>query len=380
MRFFTKNKKWLIIAFVILVVFLLLSSSNDKVTKNVIPSTSKISEKKSSLPKQNTQSSPQSRGGRLLGMSISEGKIGFDKAFAVAQSVGVKVIELPILWDDYEPNPGKYIESWLPVANEFYPKNGTKISLSLNPIDTNVVRLPEDLKNKSFNDPVVIERYKSFVNFVASQMLNSDIFVVAIGNEIDIYLGDSEKRWQEYIEFYNAVAPYVREKFPKAVVGSKITFGGVVDFNDRVKLINNHADAVLVTYYPFEKGGSIMRNPATVHDDFKLITELYPNKKIYLTEIGYPSGAPNGSSEAKQAEFVRESFSAWDTYSSRIPFLNFVWLHDKSPEDVSEFQKYYGLKDEGFASYLGTLGLRTYDGKDKPAFVELRKAVKDRGW
>ena len=61
-------------------------------------------------------------------------------------------------------------------------------------------------------------------------------------------------------------------------------------------------------------------------------------------------------------------------------FLNFQWLHDSSPEDVATWQKYYGLKDEGFASFLGTLGLLTYDGKDKEAFVTLGEEVKKRGW
>ena len=43
-------------------------------------------------------------------------------------------------------------------------------------------------------------------------------------------------------------------------------------------------------------------------------------------------------------------------------------------------EKYYCLKDKGFASFLGTLGLRTYDGKDKEAFVTLGEEVKKRDW
>lgn len=378
MEFLIKNKKWFIISGIILVALIVSSPKKDEQT--IIPSPSKTSENKPSSPQQHTQNSPQSRGDRLFGISISEDGVGFDKSFSIAQSVGVKVIEIPIPWDEYESKPGQYVSGWLPVINKFYSKAGTKISLSLNPIDTNNVRLPKDIKNKAFNDPVVIERYKAFVDFIASQVPDSDIFFVAVGNEIDIHLGKSEERWQEYSDFYNAVAPHVKEKFPHAVIGSKITFDGIMNLTATVKKIEDTSDVVLVTYYPFTPGTFIVRDPVTVHDDFKRITKLYPNKKIYFAEIGYPSGELNGSSEAKQAEFIREAFSSWDTYATEIPFLNFFWLHDKSPGDVSKFVKYYGLKDKSFASFLGTLGLRTYDGKDKPAFIEFRKAVKDRGW
>lgn len=377
MSFLSRNKKWFILILAIIAVVLLLSGKNKN---NVVSNNTEISKYNSEPSQQLAKNVPKPRSNRLLGMGVSEGGVGFDKAFALAQGVGVKVIELPTFWDESEPEARHYVEGWLPTADQFYSKAGTKLAISLNPIDTNNLRLPRDLKNKSFNDPEVIKRYKSFVDFAANQLPNSDVFFVAIGNEVDAYLGSSDKRWQEYTEFFAAAAPYVREKFPKAVIGSKITYDGVINLNDKVRRLNNYADVVLTTYYPFKQGGFIVRDPATVHEDFKRIADLYPDKKIYFAEIGYPSGALNGSSETKQGDFIRETFAAWDTYADKIPFLNFVWLHDVSPETVATLQKYYGFEDKVFASFLGTLGLRTYDGKDKQAFVVLGEEVKKRGW
>lgn len=380
MNFVTNHKK--LSAFIAIIVFLVIvmpkdekKKENENIKKTVQASSTNVQQ-----PVKIIRATPSPQGSRVLGMSISEGGIGFDKAFSLAHNVGVRVIELPVAWDEYEVGEGKYSANWLPVADGFYPKNETRIALSLNPIDTTNVRLPKDLKGKSFNDPVVIKRYKAFVDFVSQQVSHSDIFFVAIGNEIDVYLGDSDKKWQEYNDFYNAVAPYVREKFPHAVIGSKVTFEGIVKHDAEVRKIENSSDVVLVTYYPFKQGQFIVREPDTVINDFKHITELYPDKKIYFTEIGYPSGELNGSSEEKQAQFIQNSFSAWDTYAVKIPFLNFVWLHDKSKEDVKEMQRYYGFSDKAFASYLGTIGLRTYEGEDKQAFIEFRKATKERGW
>src|SRR3989344_5279388 len=376
MLFFSRNKKWFIILAIIIVVLLL----SGKGKNNLVFDNDGGIEYTSTPSQQLKKNVPKPRGNRLLGMAVSEGKIGFEKAFALAQGVGVKVIELPTSWNDGEPEARQYVEGWLPIADQFYPQAGIKLAISLNPIDTNNLRLPKDLKNKSFNDPEVIERYKSFVDFAAKQLPNSDVFFVAIGNEIDIYLGSSDKRWGEYTEFFAAVAPYVKEKFPSAVIGSKISYEGIIKLNDKVRRLNNYANVVLTTYYPFKQGGFIVRDPNTVHEDFKRIVDLYPDKKIYFAEIGYTSGSLNGSNETKQADFIKETFAAWDTYVDKITLFNFQWLHDQSPETVSAWQQYYGLKDKGFASYLGTLGLRTYDGKDKQAFVVLGEEVKKRGW
>jgi len=371
-----KKKKWLIIIVIVALVLLFFGEDKKSVVSDNLE-TSRYEAKPSLLLTQNV---PSPRGSRLIGMSISKGEVGFDKAFVLAQGVGVKVVELPIFWDDSETKPKQYVPGWLPVADQFYSKAGIKLAISINPIDTNNLRLPKDLKNKSFNNPEVIERYKSFVDFTAGQLLHSDIYFVSIGNEIDVSLGNSVKRWQEYTEFFAAVAPYVRTKFPNAVVGSKITYDGIINLDDKVKKFNNYADVVLITYYPFKSGKFIVLEPSTMVENFKRIVNLYPNKKIYFAEIGYPSSSLNGSSEAKQADFIKETFVAWDIYADQVPFLNFQWLHDASPETVAGWQKYYGLKDEKFASFLATLGFRTYDGKDKKAFVIFGEEVKKRGW
>ena len=47
---------------------------------------------------------------------------------------------------------------------------------------------------------------------------------------------------------------------------------------------------------------------------------------------------------------------------------------------VQSYTKYYGVGQRAFAEYLGTLGLRSHDGKDKQAFQTLRQEAKSRGW
>ena len=320
------------------------------------------------------------KGTRTLGINPTQGALGYDNAFTATRMTGAQVVEVPISWDEVEATPNTYASQWLPIVNAYFPAQGTKVSFSFNVIDSNNIRIPADLKGKAFNDPEVIKRYKAFIDYVASSTPATDVFSVSIGNEVDITLGASDTKWKEFTDFYAAVAPYVKQKFPSAVVGSKVTFTGIFDLDQYARALNAKTDVVMTTYYPFVAGKFTMRSPSDVALDFKKITTSYPNKKIHFNEIGYPSGLLNNSSEAKQSDFIKQTFLAWDTYSDKIAFLNFQWLHDLSPEDVKMFETYYGISDQFFLSYLGSLGLRNYSGTDKQAFITLYLEVKKRGW
>ena len=118
--------------------------------------------------------------------------------------------------------------------------------------------------------------------------------------------------------------------------------------------------------------------PCSVHTDFQTLAEAFPAKPIYLQEVGYPSGEGNHNSYARQAAFVHELFLAWDAHPDQIPLIDYTWLTDMSPDAVKGMTDYYHFDDAGFVSYLATLGLRTFEGPDKPAFQQL--AAEARGW
>ena len=284
----------------------------------------------------------KNKGERLLGIGVNEGAIGFEKAFSKAKETKFNVIELSQQWDELETEKEKYSNFYLDIANDYYPEHGIKISLNLNPIDTTNLRVPEDLKNKKLNDMEVIERYKKVLDYVISRTDKLEIVNLAMGNEIDIYLGNDEDKWEEYLEFYKEIVEYSHDKYPQVKIGTKITFEGISNNNiEESKNINQYSDIIMTTYYPIKN--DIVENPLVVHEDFKKVVELYPNKKIYFSEIGYPSSTYLHSSEVKQAEFIRESFKAWDRNSNEIVLLNFVWLHDISSKELNHYKKYYGI-------------------------------------
>ncbi len=328
------------------------------------------------------QSTPL-KGERQLSLEItnaSDDDYGY--AFSLAKSTGMQLTTLALMWDDLEPSPGNYeVETnWLQIANDFFPEQNLSITLVINPIDTNTLRLPQDLKDKAFDDPEVMARYKALIDYVFSQIPDLTLSSFSVGNEIDGYLGTDKEKWRQYTHFFEDVAAYIKSKREGLIVGSKLGFGGLTSsaYDLSQELIKS-SDAVMLTYYPLEADFTV-KDPTVVHEDFAKLAKLFPYKPIYVLESGYPSSEILGSSEEMQAKFVHEIFSAWDEQAAHITVLDFLWLHDLPPAVVDELAGYYGLNNKKFKAYLGTLGLRTFDAQDKKAFQTLLQEAKARGW
>ncbi len=328
------------------------------------------------------QNQAKPKGERLLSIEATEAADkDYDRSFALAREAGMQVTSLSLAWDDLETSPGQYgmEPNFLEIANMFYPSQGVAISLTLAPIDTNNLRLPDDLKEKSVADPEVIERFKRLLDYVFSQIPDLELSSLAIGNEIDAYLSNDKKRWQEYQVFVTEVSEYAKLLHPDLSIGAKVTFFGFETTKELVKEFNAFADVMMLTYYPLNNDFTV-RNPNEIMADFDTVVATFPDKPIYILEAGYPSSSLLNSSEEKQAEFIRAVFKAWDKYAEQIKLISFTWLHDISPEDIDSYGNYYGLHDETFLSYLATLGLRTFEGQDKEAFKVLKLEAKQRGW
>jgi hypothetical protein len=329
------------------------------------------------------ETQPLPKGERLLSLDLTwAAHSDFGEAFLLGKSVGMQVTNLSVQWDELEPSPGQYTspDEVLQNANSFFPTQDIAVSLMVGFIDTNNLRLPSDLSDKSFDDPEVIERFKRLLDYVFAEIPDLELTSLSIGNEIDGYLGTNEKLWQQYTTFFQDVSAYAKTKRANLSVGSKLGFGGLTGsaYKPSADLVRS-SDAVMLTYYPLNNDFTV-KNPRVVFGDFAKLVEAFPDKPIYILEAGYPSSRVIGSSETQQAQFVQNVFRAWDEEATHIKLIDFLWLHDIAPEVVKDLGSYYGLDDGNFLEYLATLGLRTHQGEAKPAFEMLGQEAKKRGW
>lgn len=320
------------------------------------------------------------RGERLLGLGVTEGSIGYEAAFNEARAAGVQFVELAQQWDEVELSPGKFESLILGIANRLNPASGTAIVLSINPIDTANLRVPKHLRGQAFDSPDFISAFNQFVDFVFAGLPDAKIVAVSLGNEVDGWLADDNQKWSQYARFMAAVSEHLRTTHPDIPIGVKTTWPAITGAHKReINAVNQWADAVMVTYYPLNDDFSV-RPANAVGKELGQLVQIAGEKPLFLLETGYPSGAENGSSEQKQAEFVEAVFAAWDEHSESIQIVNFVWLCDMSKSEVTSLTEYYAVKSPAFASYLATLGLKTHEGIDKQAFRRLKECAKSRGW
>jgi hypothetical protein len=327
------------------------------------------------------------KGDRILAMDVTMAEDeDYEKAFTLAKGAGVQAVTLSFDWKDIEVGPRKYQDpgSNLATANFYYPAKNVKVALDIRPIHTNRLAVPADLGETPFDDATMIERFNQMIDYMLSQLPDLQLAALYIGSEIDLYIGANETLWRQYKTFYEATRQHVKKKHPNLNVGVETTFWGLTGSatRDAIQRLNEQSDIIGVSYYHVDSETFFVKDPQEIQSVFRDTIALYPGRPIYFHQFGFPSSVALNSSEAKQQEFVRESFKAWDTYAEQIQFISFTWLTDSSQEALEFFKRYYGVADKNFVEFLRTLGFRTHSnaGVDKEALGALQAEAKARGW
>ena len=337
----------------------------------------------------------RSKGDRVLAWQVDMAQNNnYDSAYAYAQTGCMESIHLFYTWSGIEPTAGtfdaSFISNTLDIANIYYPIHGTKAELQIAPMNTNVKETPADLLTTSFDDPVMISRFKTVLDTIFQHIPDLELSALNIGNECDIYMGTDASQYIAFKTFLDAVIPYAKQLYfdlheTELKVGTTFTFDGLssASTTSLCQTVNNGLDIVSLTYYPLNPDFT-MESPSTVSGDFASLVALYSDtlQPIYFAECGYASSPVCNSSEVIQAQFYQHVFSAWDTHYDNIKYLTIFKTTDWSPAEVSDLGTYYGITDITFLEFLRSLGVRTWDndGTNKLAYETVLCELNERGW
>jgi hypothetical protein len=287
--------------------------------------------------------------------------------------LGIDSIMLSSKWSDIEgeqPFSLKQPEDQFGVARII----GGQVVYVIKPIDTNVKSVPLQFVQKSFDDPEFIKRWEAMLEKLIP-VIPKDVAAIAIGNEVDIYLGEHPTEVAPYLGLVRSTRSMLRGAGIKAPVGVVTTFEGLTKRAAIVKQIHTNFDAVFMTYYPLNPMFEVLPI-SQVPGHFDQMVAAAAGKPLYITEMGMPASEVCKSSEDLQAEFVTTAFGQLRKHSSKIAFASYFMQSDYTNVMLDVFEQYYAVKDDRFRAFLGTLGLRKTDGTPRKANAEFRKQMR----
>ncbi|MDA9563491.1 T9SS type A sorting domain-containing protein [Flavobacteriales bacterium] len=318
----------------------------------------------------------------------------YDSAYAYAQTGCMESIHLFFTWSSIEINNGNfdasYIANTLDIIDIYHPAYGNKAELQIATINTVAKETPSDLLTVDFDNPIMINRFKGFLDTLFTHIPNLELTALNIGNEHDIFMGTDAIQYTQYKTFLDSVIPYAKQLYfnlhgTDLKVGTTFTFDGLTSASTSTlcKGVNDSLDIVTLTYYPLNPDFT-MEAPSIVSSDFTNLISIYSDtlQPIYFAECGYASSDSCNSSDLQQAQFFQNIFTSWDTYYDNIKYLTIFKTTDWSQQEVNDFAIYYGISDNIFLEYLRTLGVRTWDndGTSKPAYETILCELNARGW
>ena len=336
------------------------------------------------------------KGDRILAWQVDMAENNnYDSAYTYAQTACMESVHLFYTWSSLEDSTNvfnsTYMDATLSIADIYFPAYGTKVELQIAPLNTGAVEVPTDLLNTNFDDPVLINRFKILLDTLFSRIPNIELSALNIGNEHDINFGVDAAQYSAYKTFLDSVIPYAKQVYfnlhgTDLKVGTTFTHHSLTNplTSALCQTVNASCDVITTTYYPLNPDFT-MKAPSSVSGDFDDLVAIYSNpaKPIYFAECGYASSAVCNSSEALQAEFYENVFTAWDNHYDNIKYITLFKTTDWSQSDVDTLAAYYGLSNNNeFKEYLRTLGVRTYpgNGTDKMAYNTILCELDNRNW
>jgi hypothetical protein len=342
---------------------------------------------------------PSTHSARTLSISITPQTVpspttpaqmdaAYSAAFDLAYGAGARGQSLSFTWKEIEPadtgyDPQQQVQ--LADALSVAQAKGMTQYVGIQLINTNIKELPADLAGLPFDDARVVARFRALLDEVVGKN-RGRLRYLSIGNEVDAYLTDHPAEVPAYQTFYQAAVSHAHTLDPALQVGVTGSSDAVLSGNAAraglLQQLNAVSDVVMLTYYPLQTSSSAVtvRPASVVASDFASLLGFAGSKPLVLQEVGYPASPVNGSSEAAQAEFVRNVFTAWQANGDRIPFLNVFVLHDFTAATCDSLVAYYHIANPAPSkAFFCSLGLRKTDGSPRAAWQALVDGARDTG-
>ncbi|MBN1305593.1 MAG: hypothetical protein JXA13_14235 [Anaerolineales bacterium] len=310
----------------------------------------------------------------------------YQQALALARSSGVQVSHYYVQWGEIEKEPDSYDWTTPDYIFEANLLEGLQISVVINLIHTTVRgRVPPDLEERAFDDPVLAGRLEKFL-VAFSDRYADRIHYLAVGNEVNDYFYAHRDEIDAYAATFDRVRAAVHENNPHLPVGMVFAFhdAETLESLDIIPLLNR-GDYIAYTLYLYDQGFHFTREPGLIGDYLDRMITISDGTPIAIVETGWSTAKVLDGTEADQAEYVRQVFSALTERREQILFLSWFDLHDSNRDFCAQQALTFfepgsepdPAEMEAFVTFLCYFGLRNADGSPKPAWETWTRQAQD---
>lgn len=302
---------------------------------------------------------------------------------ALVEDLGANGQFVSFKWDELESSSGVYpSDIWVRLEGDMEDAEARGLTqlFGLQVINTVAREVPADLASADWDSAAMISALENLLDRLLP-LIRDRVHYLSIGNEVDVYfLNGREDEIAAYKALVDHARDYIHARAPEIKVGITITAGGWTGGRgDELLPLIEHNDALISTFYALHGNFQVLA-PNHVSTLFPALVDVADGKPLVFQELGYPASNLNGSSEAAQAEFVREVFAAWQGREQQIPFVNFFLLHDFPEDLIEDLALYYGIANPNFIAYLDSLGFRYRNGAPKAAWDMLLEEAESAGF
>lgn len=303
--------------------------------------------------------------GLAVNLPASASAADRQKALEEVRATGVSVLALAVSWPVAEPRPRKYVLDDVVRAARLLRQSGATLHLDVPLVDGRGRQVPADLAPLAFDDPKLAARLGRLFEALGPALL--DFSTLSLGNEADSYFATRPDELAAYLRLFGGAVEFLGKAAPRLLVG----VGTAAPTESRAPgvaaRLHEKSPAVFFVYAPFVSGAPFThRPPATLEADWKSILAAAAGRPVAFTEVSFSSSPENGSSPARQADFVRRMrrfVAAADP--ARLLFARYVPWRDPPPVSAPT-----APEERRREAFFANRGLQRSDGTAKPAWRE----------
>ena len=322
-----------------------------------------------SAPARPTPAVPSPAVGVVVNLEASTTPAARQSAVEMVRRTGANFFALELLWSAAEPSPRRYRVEELTRAARLLRQSGAVLHLDL-PLVTETERdVPADLADVAFDDPKLSLRLGGLLDALLPAL--RDFQSISLGNDADAYFADRPEELRAYRRLFDGAVQFLKKKAPRLLVG--VATAAPMDSlaPEVAASLHQRSPLLLYTYAPFAKGAPFeQRDPSFLDRDWRALLAAAGGRPIAFPLVSYSSSAENGSSHARQAEFVRRFRDFLGKADGRaLLFARYVALRDEPGDEPSPAGDAPSAERRRRA-FLANRGLQELDGKPKAAWRE----------